>query len=334
MCGFNDSRHSPVSSDLLVEQFRNEFRKYAFLEQEIAVDLYTSGSFLDENELDARAREEILQIIFEDGRVRELLIESRPEYITRHKLQAIKRGAKDTSVVVAIGLESSSDFIRTYCINKGFTFEDFKKAANIVREFCELAIYLLMKPPFLTESEAIEDILASTKDVEILNPKYIIVMPNHVQRSTLTFILWERGQYRPPWLWSLVYLIRTCGDKAGFRIGGFSLTPEPIDSPRNCGECDAEVINMIKAYNRSGKRVNSIPCICLEEWGKEIRKTRAPLLARLVSYYRTLGREFGVSEDDLNQAISDLQNSVFDRGRLQLHDALTIMTKDLREKVK
>ena len=59
---------------------------------------------------------------------------------------------------VAIGLESTDPSILKNSVNKNYDFEDFREAAKLLRENgISVRTYLLLKPPFLTENEALRD---------------------------------------------------------------------------------------------------------------------------------------------------------------------------------
>ena len=51
-------------------------------------------------------------------------------------------------------------------VNKNYDFEDFKEAAKLLRENgISVRTYLLLKPPFLTENEALRDSIKSARDL-------------------------------------------------------------------------------------------------------------------------------------------------------------------------
>ncbi len=70
---------------------------------------------------------------------------------------------------MAIGLETSSDLIRKHSINKGFTFRDFVNAAEVAKvNGVAVKTYLMLKPPFLSEKQALEDIVTSVKKLQFI----------------------------------------------------------------------------------------------------------------------------------------------------------------------
>ena len=57
-------------------------------------------------------------------------VESRPEYVTDKKLSEIKKIVGKKAFEVGIGLETANDYVREHSINKGFSFNDYKKFSN------------------------------------------------------------------------------------------------------------------------------------------------------------------------------------------------------------
>ena len=66
--------------------------------------------------------------------------------------------------------------------------------------------YLMMKPPFISEKDAIEDMVKSAMDASPYAPTISINVCN-VQRGTLIDEMFYRKSYRPPWLWSVVEVL-------------------------------------------------------------------------------------------------------------------------------
>jgi radical SAM enzyme (TIGR01210 family) len=236
--------------------------------------VFTSGSFLDEREIPAELRTYFLDRCRELG-VEKLIIESRPEFIDSKKLKDF-RGLQ---VEVGIGLETANDFIREHCINKGFSFSDFARAAEILkREGLRVKCYLLLKPPFLSEREAINDLLESTEKVRNLADVISINLTN-IQKGTLVERLLERGLYRPPWLWSALEVLRNvsgeiiCDPVAGGKIRG----------PHNCGRCDREIVSAIRLFSLTqDKSLLDVDCSCRKIWLKALEledRSRVPLFS-------------------------------------------------------
>ena len=130
MCGyFNDSLLKDVSEKDLLKQFEKTMERY---NNEKFVKIFTSGSFLDDEEIPLNVRKQILTQLYKTAE--KVSVESRPEYVTDKKINEIKDIFKSKIFEIGVGLETADDFIRQNYINKGFTFDDYKKAANVLKK--------------------------------------------------------------------------------------------------------------------------------------------------------------------------------------------------------
>jgi hypothetical protein len=166
-----------------------------------------------------------------------------------------------------MGLETTSDRIREKSIDKGFSFSDFMRAAGRAREGgAGVKAYLLHKPLFLTEREALHDMEQSIR--EIVGVADIISMnPCTVQKHTELEYYWKHGAYRPPYLWSVLAVLLSapvpvsCDPVGGGRSRG----------PHNCGTCDYGIVKAIREYNLDPDKgilgeIFEKGCACREEW--------------------------------------------------------------------
>jgi radical SAM enzyme (TIGR01210 family) len=97
-----------------------------------------------------------------------------------------------------------------------------------------------------------------------------------VQKDTDLYNLWMRGQYRPPWLWSVVEVLKQCWRKGPVRVGTFDDEPQPLDGPRNCGLCDPQFTIALQTYRETlnGEAISVIQpstCLCFEAWQKDLQ---------------------------------------------------------------
>jgi len=239
------------------------------------VKIYTSGSFLDEREVAGETRRAIAQTFGDRERI---VVESLPDFVDREKLAEFTEQGLATDV--AIGLETASDRIRRDCVNKYFAFEDFEAACAEARAADAAAgddaddpdvgvkAYLLMKPPFLSESEAIEDMVASVRECADVEGCHTVSMnPCNVQRYTMVDELYFQGGYRPPWLWSVAEVLEETADEEAIVIS------DPVGhgsdrGPHNCGECDDRVQRAIKDFDlRQDPSVfEQVECECEATW--------------------------------------------------------------------
>ena len=131
ICGYsNETSAIDISADDLIAQVNNTLPKFSKKEFQ-SIKIFNSGSFLDTNEIPIEAQTEILGMINEFESVSEVIIESRPEFVSRKTLKILRKALDQSKELeIGIGLETSNDLIRINNINKGFLFEDYKKAVK------------------------------------------------------------------------------------------------------------------------------------------------------------------------------------------------------------
>lgn len=271
MCGFFHEG-CPTTHDELISQL-----KYAMERDEAEiVKIFTSGSFFDTHEIPTVTRDELIKILRETG-IKKLIVESRPEFITHENLSSC---TDIKNIEVGIGVETSNDRIRDECINKGFTFDDFIDATEIVRECgADVKAYLLLKPPFLSEKDAIEDAIRSAKDISPY-VSTISLNPCNVQNFTILYELWKDGKYRPPWLWSVVETLKTIKKEVKTRVISDPVGAGHPRGPHNCGSCDRRIADVIKEFSLAQDlhlldrilcRFGEAECDCRYTWEKVIQ---------------------------------------------------------------
>jgi radical SAM enzyme (TIGR01210 family) len=260
MCGFNVESNCNVKSEDVIRQFVAGTQK---LGQVDFLKVYTSGSFLDPSEIEKGAREAILKHC-RDGGTR-ILFESRPEYVNDETLADVVSIHDD--IEVALGLESSNDNVLRYSINKGFTFKDYANAAGTVHSHGgDVRTYVLLKPPFLSEAEAMADSIATMHEAAKMS-ETLSLNPVNVQKGTLVEKLWKEWSYRSPWLWSVLEVIKSCKDLSA------KIICDPTGGGKergahNCGKCDDVIIDSLKSYSltQDASRLGWPECGCSEIW--------------------------------------------------------------------
>ena len=265
MCGyFNDSMWQKVSDDDLLTQFNIAMNSYS---GQKFVKIFTSGSFLDNKEISPIVRNEIMDKLSDI--TNKISVESRPEYITDKILSDIKKNTDMYNIEIGIGLETANDSIRTDYLNKGFTFNDYINAANILKKHnMTLKTYVLIKPPFLTEKESINDAIKTVDKIKKITDT-ISFNPTNVQRKTFVNYLWQRKKYRPAWLFSVVEILKESKKiapdvliKCDIAGGG------NIRGAHNCKNCDRMYLNEIADFslNQNTKVFEGLNCECKERW--------------------------------------------------------------------
>ena len=256
MCGYRSASLREVTAEDLMGQVDQALERY---DNEQFVKIYTSGSFLDENEIPREVRERIFK---EFGNIERLLFESRPEFISEDSLKDVPK-----NVTIALGMESMDNDVLSRCINKGFTIEDTERAGMAVKKAgLMVRSYLLLKPLFMKESDAISDAMGSVRSADRFSDE-ISINPINVQRATVVERLWKRGDYRPPWIWSL---IKVMNDSASITNARIMSSPSGAGSQRgvhNCGKCDHELMERIERFSFSQDPDDlKGECECISSW--------------------------------------------------------------------
>jgi archaeosine synthase beta-subunit len=265
MCGyFNDSAWENITAEDLIQQYTTAMETYA---NEPVVKIFTSGSFLDTTEVPLSVQNHIIQDL--SGNVEKIMFESRPVYVTDQRLKEISTISQNTKVQIGVGLETANDMIRTFSINKGFSLKEYQKAESIIhKNNMLLKTYVLIKPVFLTEQQSIDDVL-QTVDIIKKSTDTISFNPCNVQRNTLTEYLWKRNQYRPPWLWSIVEILKESKQRApGVRLQCDIAGGSSSRGAHNCRQCDNAVLEAISQFSLTQDEsvFNDLDCSCRKQW--------------------------------------------------------------------
>ncbi len=275
MCGYvaESVEGGSVAHDALMDQIDVCLAHEAENADEPAdlIKIYTSGSFLDEREVGAETRAAIADTFADRDRI---VVESLPDFVDRETIADFTDVGLSTDV--AIGLETATDRVRHDCVNKYFDFADFEAACAEAREADRAAdgvdagvkAYLLLKPPFLSESEAIDDMISSVRRCAAVDGCHTVSMnPTNVQRYTMVDELFFQGGYRPPWLWSVAEVLEATTDVDAIVVS------DPVGhgsdrGPHNCGECDDRVQKAIKDFDRRQDPAvfDQVSCECETTW--------------------------------------------------------------------
>jgi len=255
---------------------------------ETEINLSCLGSFFDDRELSDNARTGILREIASRPQIELLGVESRADDITVKKIREAREllGPR-RCLEVGIGLESVDEFVRNVCVNKGLSLDTFEQAIRILHSNGAHAVgHVLLKPPFLTESEAIADAVATIDYLNSLSVRRIVLMVTNVKQGTIVGKLYRLGCYRPPWLWSVLRVALSVSPPArdrlliyGFRCG---LPMEAIAS--NCFRCSEHITQEIEEFCGTGESFRlrmafALDCPCKSAWCQALAE-RQPVTLR------------------------------------------------------
>ena len=244
----------------------------------VQLDLFVSGSFFNPDEVPPAGQAMLLQRAARVPRVERIVVETRPEYITADNIKDAVFAVQPAELEVAIGLESADRVIREQRIRKGFTWRDFEKAAKqLAGSDVSMLVYLLLKPIATSEAEAIEDLVDSAGRVFELGedlglPTRIGLEPCFVGPDTEMERAFEAGEYRPPWLWSVVEAVRRIAPRGPVQVGLSDEGLNPQRSAHNCDKCSARVREALATFNldRKPEPLAKLSCDCRADWVREV----------------------------------------------------------------
>jgi radical SAM enzyme (TIGR01210 family) len=265
-----------------LKQFQNEFEKIDFKMNPI-LNLYNNGSFINDNEIPPEARIGMLKKINKNPYIKMLVLETRPEFVTEEKITEINRIITDKHVELGVGLEIKNDFLRRICVNKGFSLKRFDSAAHIIIKHLNLRTYVLLKPLFLTEKEGIENAVETIEYAFERGATTVSLEACTIQDFTLMKYCYERGLYSPPWLWSIIEVVKKVKTPGKLIVGLFKFFPSPSAVPNNCEQCNEKVMERIMQYNRTldPKTFEGLVCDCKNEWKELLKEKPAAFEKRL-----------------------------------------------------
>lgn len=256
MCGYFKETYDVEEKEIL-QQIKHALKEY---EGEKIVKIFTSGSFLDEREIALNLQKKIIESF---SKAEKIIIESRPEFIKN--IENIK---SNNRIEIAMGLESANDKILEYSINKGFKYSEWRKWAEKVKEYGkELKVYILIKPPFLTEKDAIEDAIKSVEKIKDIADT-ISFNPLAIHSRTVVEFLWKKKLYRPPWLWSVVEVLKKSSEIYDGIIKCDVVAGGKERGSHNCGKCDKNFLSSIKSFSltQNADIFKNLECDCRERW--------------------------------------------------------------------
>jgi radical SAM enzyme (TIGR01210 family) len=254
-----------VTPQALKAQLLSLLRKHKLEEEGVEeLRIYNGGSLFADEEITPEERKEIFSTVVRYP-FRRLLIESRPEFVERKKVQEAKRILGEMELEVAIGLETADDALRAR-LRKGFTREDFEKAVCILAEFgVDVGVYLLLKPVLMSEEEAKEDALASLLYLAELREKFDVrvvarLEPFVLYKDTAIAREYLEAGYRPLQLWTVAEIIESAPEVLELFVGEIEDPLNVVLSRQNhdakggyCASSDM-VEHLIKEFNSTGNK--------------------------------------------------------------------------------
>ena len=259
----------------------NEKRPYYFY------GIGTGGSFFDPAEIPLKLRKYIyreIRRITPKGKIGILNVISRLEYVNDEVLnEARELLGNKFSVIIGYGLESTNELIREACVNKNMPGDWQAKIDLMKRHKVLVHTHILVKPPFLTEEEAVFDAVKSVKEVFARKLSYhVVLMVMRLMPHTAVAELNKRGRYDLPSIWSVIEIVKKLGPDIcrNITLNGLIWTENERETDalpgavRGCRVCTPALLPRLiefkspnaKQWSDMMKTAESIHCDCKKEY--------------------------------------------------------------------
>lgn len=289
MCGFNCPKSSKQEYAWIAKYFGEKGLHFVYWlgyfgiknQNPHNLTIYNGGSFLNSGnevpglkpEIPLSLQKAICQHVGHHPTIQKVFVESRPEFVTQGNISTLTELLQGKTLQVGIGLESSNNTVRNRMLRKGMSLSNFQRAVGILREHkAESMAYVFLKPVGLSESEAIADAVNTIKFCFESGVNEVSLSCAFIQAETEMCRQYKLGLYRPPWLWSIIEVVKQTAHLGPVKIGTFEDDPPPIDVAHNCEHCTTAVNQVLDQYRNSFNLsvFDQLACSCKQEWMKEV----------------------------------------------------------------
>lgn len=292
MCGeFEGSAKShTIPAEFHIAQFATAVGMYIPKYNPAWIRIYQEGNYTNKHEIKNSAQISILRLASIIGGIKRITIESLAKYLTREVVRDLSNAiAPGVELEIGMGFESVNDVVRNVCVNKGESIADFRKAVGILKEMGIRSLaYVLLKPPFLTEGEAINDAIATIQAAHEIGFDAVSLEPASIHEYTLVHALNLEGFYELPWLWSVIEVAKNAHHISDFRIGGVGFYPRPVNVAHNRhldgnDGCNKKLWAAIKEYGKTRRLdlFEGLDCACKKNWENVCRIPENSLSSRI-----------------------------------------------------
>jgi radical SAM enzyme (TIGR01210 family) len=236
--------------------------------------VFNGGSFFPASELPNEFQIAVYEEAASRRNIKQLMVEAYPTFISQKKLIEAKSILGSTDLMVGIGFESLNEKVRNEYLKKRIDLAQFEEKVKLMQHLgVKVFIYAFLKAPQLTEGQALNETLNTIDYLHKLGVDEIALSCAFVPPGTNLESLYKMGEFRPPWLWSIIEIINTAQkQKWPLSIGGFEDTPPPVAAPSNCQKCDEVILEKIEKHRLSNQSnlFLDLNCQCKSEWQIQI----------------------------------------------------------------
>jgi radical SAM enzyme (TIGR01210 family) len=256
MCGFSGAAieysHGQIIRPELLKAMYTIARESVRTQHPKMVSVFNGGSFLNPDEIPPEFQAFMALMVNNDPDISTLFLETRAEYVTDQNLKGILPYMKNKKLVLGIGLETISEKVRNVILRKGLELDVYKKAIKIAHELGAFTrTYILLKPPSLTEKEAISEAVMTIQTAFEAGSDEVSVEACFISPNTILERMYNEGNYSPPSLWSIIDVLKKTVKLGTVYLGKFTDTPPPISVPRSCPICEPTLLSILDDYRNS-----------------------------------------------------------------------------------
>ena len=277
-CGFYSATNHGIklnrSNFLNQLQFAFDLHKKE-LDRFPIISLYNDGSMLSEQEISLDVTLEMIRTLSSFQNLKLITTESKLQDITEEKILRIKN-TTNKELELSFGFESSDPVVRRLCINKNFTNNKVIEVSELLRAHnINCTALLMLKPPFLSEQESIDDAVKSLQFLEETEINRIDIELPTVEAFTLSHELWKQELYKPIKLWSVVEILKhrhALNLKKIIYVSPANYTVKAIATSSNCPLCNDKFSNLFMEYNQTNdiSVFDNLTCECKHDWNQRL----------------------------------------------------------------
>lgn len=218
-----------------------------------SIKLYNSGNFFDVNAIPVKDYQAIAELV---KGYRKVIIENHPKLITKNTFRFNEM--LKPNLEIAMGLETVHQGVLQQ-LNKKMTLDDFSKAVAILNaQNIHTRAFILLKPPFLNETEGVTWAKKSLDFAFENGVKRCAVIPTRHGNGALDK-LGKLGHFSPPTLQSLEQVM----DYAVVNYPGQVFADLwDLDLFSKCSKCFQQRKHRLAQFNLLQKPISEVSCMC------------------------------------------------------------------------
>lgn len=221
------------------------------------VCIFTGGSFAP-RDIPETGLNGMLDLVAAHPTARQLMVESRPELLTRELVAGWQERLGEKRLEIAIGFETQDDDIRNgkpgEGLNKGMRRKLFEDAVRMFERLGVIASAYVMLKPYegMNEEQGVRECLATIDYVFGVGIDKVLLQATFPQESAKELAAaWQRGEWRPPLLASIRHVLEAKAHLGPIMLGRFADIPPPLELPRGCATCSEPMMELFEEYRRT-----------------------------------------------------------------------------------